>query len=149
MRLNRRTFIGTGLATGALLSAPAIAQAKPRVVVIGGGAGGATCARYLAKDSEGAIEVTLVETNPVYTTCFFSNLYLGDIRDFASIQHTTLSQSGFNVTCSAGLAMLDANDMSLEQWTGSAYAALAQAKADGKNCAVIYKTRKDIDIALK
>ncbi|MCA9814190.1 MAG: diguanylate cyclase [Cyanobacteriota/Melainabacteria group bacterium] len=71
------------------------------------------------------------------------------IADFASIQHTTLSHSGFNVTCSAGLAMLDANDMSLEQWTGSAYAALAQAKADGKNCAVIYKTRKDIDIALK
>ncbi|MCB1337571.1 MAG: FAD-dependent oxidoreductase [Maritimibacter sp.] len=99
MRLNRRTFIGTGLATGALLSAPAIAQAKPRVVVIGGGAGGATCARYLAKDSEGAIEVTLVETNPVYTTCFFSNLYLGDIRDFASIQHNyeTLAQSGVNV----------------------------------------------------
>ena len=71
------------------------------------------------------------------------------IADFASIQHTTLSHAGFNVTCSAGLAMLDASDMSLEQWTGSAYAALTQAKADGKNCAMVHKARKDIDIALK
>ena len=42
-------------------AAPAIAQAKPKVVVIGGGPGGATAAKYVAKDSNGAIEVTLVE----------------------------------------------------------------------------------------
>ena len=52
MILNRRMFLGTGLATAALLSAPMVwGQAKPKVVVIGGGAGGATAARYLAKDS--------------------------------------------------------------------------------------------------
>ncbi len=88
MILNRRHFIGTGLATGAVLSAPTVwGQAKPRVVVIGGGAGGATAARYLAKDSDGALDVTLVEANPVYATCFFSNLYLGGIRAFDSLQH--------------------------------------------------------------
>ena len=48
MILNRRMFIGSGLATSALLYAPAVlGQAKPKVVVIGGGAGGATAARYL------------------------------------------------------------------------------------------------------
>ena len=88
MILNRRHFIGTGLATGAVLAAPTVwGQAKPRVVVIGGGAGGATAARYLAKDSDGALNVTLVEANPVYTTCFFSNLHLGGIRAFDSLQH--------------------------------------------------------------
>ncbi|QYK41343.1 MAG: FAD-dependent oxidoreductase [Paracoccaceae bacterium] len=88
MRLNRRLFMGTTLSAGAALAAPAVlGQGKPRVVVIGGGAGGATAARYLAADSAGAIEVTLVEANPVYTTCFFSNLYLGGFHAFEDLQH--------------------------------------------------------------
>lgn len=100
LRLNRRLFIGSAAAASAALSAPAVlGQAKPRVVVVGGGAGGATAARYLAKDSAGAIEVTLVETNPVYTTCFFSNLYLGGFYAFEDLQHEvgTLSSAGVNV----------------------------------------------------
>ncbi|MGB8814261.1 MAG: FAD-dependent oxidoreductase, partial [Paracoccaceae bacterium] len=88
MNLNRRHFIGATVATGALLSAPVVwGQAKPRVVVIGGGPGGATVARYLAKDSDGALDVTLIEANPTYTTCFFSNLYIGGMRTFESLQH--------------------------------------------------------------
>ncbi|SSC64604.1 NAD(P)/FAD-dependent oxidoreductase [Ciceribacter selenitireducens] len=88
MRLTRRNFIGTGIATAALLHAPAvIGQSKPKVVVIGGGAGGATAARYLAKDSGGALDVVLVEANPLYTTCFFSNLYIGGFQEFESLQH--------------------------------------------------------------
>jgi NADPH-dependent 2,4-dienoyl-CoA reductase/sulfur reductase-like enzyme len=88
MALNRRIFLKSTLATGALLAAPMVgAQGMPRVVVIGGGPGGATAARYLAKDSEGALDVTLIEANPVYTTCFFSNLYIGGLRDFESLQH--------------------------------------------------------------
>ena len=98
--LNRRQLIGTGIAASALLTAPTVwGQAKPKVVVIGGGAGGATAARYLAKDSKGAVEVTLVEANPIYTTCFFSNLYLGGFFDFESLQHgyDTLAASGVTV----------------------------------------------------
>ncbi|MCF8516619.1 MAG: NAD(P)/FAD-dependent oxidoreductase [Rhodobacteraceae bacterium] len=88
MSLNRRLFIGAGLASTAILAAPMVrGQGKPRIIVIGGGAGGATAARYLAKDSDGALDVTLIEANPVYTTCFFSNLYLGGFRDFESLQH--------------------------------------------------------------
>ena len=55
MTLNRRTFLGTTAAAAASLSAPLVmagAHGKPRVVVVGGGAGGATAARYLAKDSK-------------------------------------------------------------------------------------------------
>lgn len=99
MKLNRRTFIGT--ATVAALSAPMLkAQGKPRVVVVGGGAGGATVARYLAKDSAGAIDVTLVEPTRTYYTCFFSNLYIGGFRELSSIAHsygTLAAQYGVNV----------------------------------------------------
>ncbi len=89
MTLSRRHFIGSTIAVGAALSAPMIrAQATARVVVIGGGAGGATAARYVAKDSGGAIAVTLIEPARRYYTCFFSNLYLGGFRAFDSLGHS-------------------------------------------------------------
>ena len=80
MRLNRRIFIGNGVIAATTLAAPTVfadGHGKPRVVVIGGGAGGATAARYIAKDSKGKIDVTLIEPSRMYYTCFFSNLYLG------------------------------------------------------------------------
>ena len=98
MKLNRRTFIGT---TAAALSAPMVmASGRPHVVVVGGGAGGATAARYIAKDSKGAIDVTLIEPTRTYYTCFFSNLYLGGFRTMSSIGHsygTLASEYGINV----------------------------------------------------
>jgi len=101
MKLNRRLFIGTGAAAAASLSAPAVmGQAKPRVVVIGGGAGGATAARYLAKDSEGALDVTLVEPTRRYYTCFFSNLYIGGFQEYDDLGHsygTLAADYGVNV----------------------------------------------------
>jgi sulfide dehydrogenase [flavocytochrome c] flavoprotein chain len=87
---SRREFIIGGLvvAGAGVIARPTIAQgAKPRVVVVGGGAGGVTAAKYIAKDSEGKIAVTLVEENANYQTCFHSNLFLGGFRDYASIQH--------------------------------------------------------------
>lgn len=91
MTINRRTFVVSGLSfAGAMtLGAPAvIGQAKPRVVVIGGGAGGATAARYIAKDSKGAIAVTLVEELDKYQTCFHSNLYVGGFKPYEAIVQT-------------------------------------------------------------
>lgn len=87
--ISRRQFgllAGAGAATLAL---PAYlrAQQPPRVVVVGGGAGGATAAKYIARDSQGAIDVTLINDGDTFTTCFFSNLYLGGFRDLASITH--------------------------------------------------------------
>ena len=61
-------------------------QAKAQVVVIGGGIGGATVARYLAASAAG-IEVTLVEPKLRYTTSFFSALYLAGMRSFKSLTH--------------------------------------------------------------
>ena len=53
--LSRRHFLATGVAASMALSAPAVlSHGRPRVVVVGGGAGGATAARYIAKDSDGA-----------------------------------------------------------------------------------------------
>lgn len=81
--LTRRNFgllLGAGAAS---LAMPlyARAQGKPKVVIIGGGAGGATAARYIAKDSNGAIDVTLIDASEKYTTCFYSNLYLGGYHE--------------------------------------------------------------------
>ena len=89
MKLNRRLFISASASITATMAAPTVFGAtRPKVVVIGGGAGGATAARYIAKDSKGAIDVTLVEPTRSYYTCFFSNLYIGGFRDFDSIGHT-------------------------------------------------------------
>lgn len=89
MTLNRRTFLGTGIGIAASLGAPAVLGAgRPQVVIVGGGAGGATAARHIAEGSKGAIGVTLVEPTRTYYTCFFSNLYLGGFRDFASLGHS-------------------------------------------------------------
>ena len=84
----RREF--AGLAGASLLAAlgpkAARGQAKPRVVVIGGGIGGATVARYLASATP-AMDVTLVEPKQRYITCFFSNLYLAGLRSLDSLTH--------------------------------------------------------------
>ena len=101
MKISRRLFLYSGTAAAAALSAPALlGQTRPRVVVIGGGAGGGTAARYIAKDSAGAIDVTLVEPSRTYYTCFFSNLYIGGFRELSSIAHsygTMASEYGVNV----------------------------------------------------
>ena len=101
MTLDRRAFIGTTAAAAATLAAPMVrAQGRPRVVVVGGGCGGATAARYIAKDSEGAIDVTLIEPTRTYYTCFFSNLYIGGFREMDGLGHgygTLAADYGINV----------------------------------------------------
>ena len=102
MSMNRRAFLGTTAAASLALAAPmvrAAGHAKPRVVVVGGGAGGATAARYIAKDSKGEIDVTLIEPTRKYYTCFFSNLYLGGFKQIDDIGHTYggLAAGGVNV----------------------------------------------------
>ncbi len=101
MKISRRTFGLAALsAAGAVMAPQVIAAGRPKVVILGGGAGGATVARYLAKGAKGEIDVTLVEPTRKYYTCFFSNLYLGGFREFDSIGHsygTLASEYGVNV----------------------------------------------------
>lgn len=70
MKLTRRALAG-------LLATPALAQAAPAVVVIGGGFGGASCARALRRNG---LAVTLVEPNATYTACPFSNAVIAGLR---------------------------------------------------------------------
>ncbi|MDB5411897.1 MAG: Flavocytochrome c sulfide dehydrogenase flavin-binding [Rubritepida sp.] len=70
MKVARRALIG-------LLSAPALAQGAAQIVVIGGGFGGASCARALRRHG---LAVTLVEPNATYTACPFSNAVIAGLR---------------------------------------------------------------------
>ncbi len=101
MTIKRRTVLAGMAAGSAVLAAPAVMGAgRPKVVVIGGGSGGATAARYLARDSRGALDVTLVEPTRTYYTCYFSNLYLGGFWDLADLGHsygTLAARHGINV----------------------------------------------------
>lgn len=102
--ITRRDFIRRMGAAGAAsaIGWPIIAQAtmaRGRVVVVGGGFGGATCAKYLRKLAPG-IEVTLVEKSAKFVTCPFSNAVLGGLRDIDSITHgygTLRKTHGVNV----------------------------------------------------
>ena len=89
--LPRRHFIkysSASLLAGATgLSIPNIALGAVRkVVVIGGGAGGTIAAKYIKK-SDPSIEVTLIESNKTYDTCFMSNEVIGGGRKIESIVH--------------------------------------------------------------
>lgn len=99
MTHSRRQFLRTAGALGAASAFPLIGCAKAaKVVVIGGGFGGATAARYV-KAFDPNLEVTLIEPSKTYTTCPFSNAYLGGLRDLASITHnyTGLAKAGVRV----------------------------------------------------
>ncbi len=89
MRRWTRRELG-GLTGAALLAVTSFrlarGQARPRVIVIGGGVGGATVARYVAMTGNN-IEVVLIEPKTRYTTCFFSNLYLAGLRSLESLSH--------------------------------------------------------------
>ncbi|MDX5445854.1 MAG: NAD(P)/FAD-dependent oxidoreductase, partial [Zoogloeaceae bacterium] len=61
------------------------AKGGGHVVVIGGGYGGATAARYLRMWSNGSIKVTLVERNAQFTSCPISNLVIGGIKRIEDI----------------------------------------------------------------
>jgi sulfide dehydrogenase [flavocytochrome c] flavoprotein chain len=102
-KLNRRDFIKLGggsiVAGTAGISIPNIAiGATKKVVVIGGGAGGAIAAKYLRK-ADSSIEVTLIETNKDYHTCFMSNEVIGGNRKIETIRHSYegLKKHGINV----------------------------------------------------
>ena len=90
--LTRRKFVGMVVAAGAATSAlgwPILAQAGKdggRVVSVGGGFGGASCAKYLSRIAPG-VEVTLIERDAKFITCPFSNAVLGGLYDMDFITH--------------------------------------------------------------
>lgn len=91
----RRQFIqtvGAGSALGSLGLAAGCASTGgsngPKVVVVGGGYGGATAAKYVRMWSDYGIQVTLIEPNPSFISCPISNLVLGGSKTMADITTT-------------------------------------------------------------
>jgi sulfite dehydrogenase len=93
-KFSRRDILKAGGAASILAAFAGCAAVpetrKPigRVIVIGGGYGGATCAKYLRMWSGGAIEVFLIERDPMFVSCPTSNLVIGGSRTLAEITHS-------------------------------------------------------------
>jgi NADH dehydrogenase FAD-containing subunit len=121
-RATRRGFLRNtaAAASAALLPMPAIAQGAPRVVVIGGGFGGTSAARAI-KQLDPNIQVTLVESNPTFTACPFSNNVIASLRELSA------QQFGYDKVRAAGINVV----------TGTATGVNAQAQsialADGSS----------------
>lgn len=101
MKITRRGFVkSAGAATAiGMIGTPYIALgASKKVVVVGGGTGGATAAKYL-RMADPTIDVTLIEANKNYYTCYMSNEVLGGERGIDSIKfgYTGLAKHGVNV----------------------------------------------------
>ncbi len=96
----RREFLRNtaAVASAAMLPMPAIAQGAPRVVVIGGGFGGASAARAV-KQLNPSVQVTMVESNATFTACPFSNSVIAGMRELSAQQFTyeKVRASGVNV----------------------------------------------------
>ncbi|MEK9752028.1 MAG: FAD-dependent oxidoreductase [Rhodospirillaceae bacterium] len=87
MIISRRQFIAGGAAVAAAsrFPRPAVAAAKAKIVVVGGGVGGASIAAKLSKI--GGFDITLVEPNKIYTSCFMSNHFLGGLEPLDVLRH--------------------------------------------------------------
>lgn len=88
MTLNRRDFIkaaGATVAFGSLYGCAGGTKGSGNVVVIGGGFGGATVAKYIRMWSDGGINVTLIDSTPNFVSCPISNLVLAGDKTMADI----------------------------------------------------------------
>ena len=99
--ISRRALLRSAVAGVSTLALPAIVEARSgsaHVVVVGGGFGGATAARYLRQRAP-QVRVTLIEPAQRFITCPFSNLYLAGLRSWDSLGHgyDGLRQAGVEV----------------------------------------------------
>ena len=87
--IQRRSFLHSSAAISLLglgaCATTASIPAKARVVVIGGGYGGATAAKYVRMLSDYKIDVVLIEPNASFISCPISNLVIGGSKQLADI----------------------------------------------------------------
>ena len=74
-------------AAASVLPSPSLAQGAARIVVIGGGFGGANCARSLRR-LDPKLQVSLIEPNQTFTACPFSNEVIAGMRELPAQQFT-------------------------------------------------------------
>jgi len=111
--LSRRRLL-TGIGAG--IAAPAvIGAARPQVVVVGGGFGGATCARYLSH-YDPRLDVTLIDPAATFITCPMSNRVIAGQLDMAAIS-MPLDQVGTAHVRATALAV-DANQRTVHTTAG-------------------------------
>ena len=111
--MDRRHFIGQsaaalGLVTGFSTQARANLQ-KAEILVIGGGYGGATAAKYLRLFSNNTARVTLIEPNPSFISCPMSNLVVGGSRTLSE-----LTTSYSNLSKRHGIKMIQDSVVSID-----------------------------------
>jgi sulfide dehydrogenase [flavocytochrome c] flavoprotein chain len=95
--MTRRDVARGIAATAAGLVCPALAQGAAHVVVIGGGFGGASCARAL-RQLDAKLQVSLIEPNQTFTACPFSNEVIAGMRELLAQQFTYDRIAGRGVT---------------------------------------------------
>jgi sulfide dehydrogenase [flavocytochrome c] flavoprotein subunit len=97
--LTRRKFTTLAVLTAASVAMPALAQSPARVVVIGGGFGGAGCARALRRLAP-KLQVTLIEPERTYTACPFSNQVIAGLRGIEA------QRFGYDKVAAAGVTVV-------------------------------------------
>jgi NADPH-dependent 2,4-dienoyl-CoA reductase/sulfur reductase-like enzyme len=107
LRLMTRRNVVRGIAAAAASFAfpcPSRAQSAARIVVIGGGFGGAACARALRR-IDAKLQVALIEPNKVFTACPFSNEVIAGLREIEAQQfgYDRISAEGITVIAQAAV----------------------------------------------
>src|SRR5438105_9425852 len=90
-------------AAASVLPCPSLAQGAAHIVVIGGGFGGASCARSL-RQLDAKLQVSLIEPNQTFTACPFSNEVIAGMRELPAQQFTydKIAAGGVTVIPQAG-----------------------------------------------
>lgn len=104
--ISRRRFLALPFVAWGIPAARATTPPKARVVVIGGGFGGATAAKYL-RLLDPSIEVTLIEREPRYTSCPLSNEVIAHERriETLTVDYRALASRGVRVLADEALAL--------------------------------------------
>src|ERR1700692_4335522 len=129
--MTRRNVVRGIVATTTSLAfpCPSRAQSATRIVVIGGGCGGAACARALRR-IDAKLQVTLVEPYKIFTACPFSNEVIAGLREIEAQQfnYDRIAAAGVSVIAQAAVKIdPQARTVGLADGTSLAYDRLVLA----------------------
>ena len=126
LRLMTRRNVVRGIAASAASSVfpcPSRAQSAARIIVVGGGFGGASCARAL-KRIDPKLQVTLIEPNRTFTACPFSNEVIAGLREIEA------QQFSYDRIIAEGVTVIAQAAVKIDPLQRSRTACAAKAAAD-------------------